>query len=297
MRNGSRTIPVGIFLVGLSLVLALFMLAVELLPGGMDGTSITRAGVLAPTPTETPDPTTPTATVGPIVWSADHETGDLAQWSCCGPNRWTPGGGTYNSGISATSVTTEVVHSGLYAGKNIVFSDPQFPGDSACRVFRTHLERVGISEAYYSAWYYFASQYTVPNWWNVWEWKSDRPDGSWSDPMWVINMRNRPNGAMYLSLRDRVHEVEHSQTRSDFPPKRWVHLEAYYKAATDNTGSIKVWQDNVLLWDFQDVQTTQSASYSWALTNYPDYTTPRRSVVYFDDVVISRTRLSVSGDK
>jgi hypothetical protein len=193
---------------------------------------------------------------------------------------------------------TDVVHSGIYAGRNAVTAGVgSTPGENACRVFRTHMERAGIKQAYYSAWYYFAEQYTVPNWWNVWEWKSDRPDGSWSDPMWVINVRNRSNGTMFLSLRDRIHEVEHSQTLTNLPAKQWVHIEAFYSASTSDTGRITVWQDGVQLWDYNGVPTTQSAVYSWALTNYPDYTTPRTSVIYFDDVAITRTRLSVVGNK
>src|SRR5262245_30717686 len=144
MRNGSRKILAVTLLVGLFLVLSLYIVSVVSAPRNSDGTSATR-------------PRNPTATPGNILWSADMETGDLSQWECCGPDKWTEGGGVYNSGNGATTVTTEVAHSSTYAGKNAVKSSvTSASGEEACRVFRTHLERVGITQAYYSAWYYFA---------------------------------------------------------------------------------------------------------------------------------------------
>src|SRR6185437_2208334 len=72
-------------------------------------------------------PVGPTATrPASVLWSADHETGDLSQWYISG------GGGEFNSGAASATASSEVAHSGRYSAKASILT----PGVSAVRLFR-----------------------------------------------------------------------------------------------------------------------------------------------------------------
>jgi uncharacterized protein (TIGR03437 family) len=76
-----------------------------------------------------------------ILWSADHEEGNMSDW-------YTPsGGGEFNSGSGVSSASTDVAHSGRYSAKATI-STP--PSPSAVRLFRWAESRVQ-KEAYLHA--------------------------------------------------------------------------------------------------------------------------------------------------
>jgi len=83
----------------------------------------------------------------------------------------------------------------------------------------------------------------------------------------------------------------YTQSVANIPVGQWVHLEAYYKIATDNTGRVTVYQNGQQIIDVQNVQTQAPGSTSiyWGVANYTDNIVPSTATIYVDDVAISTT--------
>jgi hypothetical protein len=123
--------------------------------------------------------TTPgaTFTAEPILWSADHETGNLSQWT------WDQGEDIFITGTGEVTITQDVTHSGRHAAKLMVRTHDGNP--AAVRLFRWK-ESCENPEAYYSIWYYFPQHINVTTWLNIMQWKSSM--ATRNDPMWVVGV-------------------------------------------------------------------------------------------------------------
>ncbi|GJQ59824.1 MAG: hypothetical protein D8M57_11320 [Candidatus Scalindua sp. AMX11] len=244
--------------------------------------------------------TLPTVSFGAhIVWSADHETGDLSQWDEEGPagSQWW---GSYDNGDCLRppkGVTSEQSHSGEYSVKMSLGSwDP----DGGCRQFRYIESRTGDS-FYYSSWLYFPTHYVIDNWANVIQFKSQSPTKN--NPVWVLELRNRNNGAMYFMLtwqgvmagptEDENKVLKHyHQTVKDVPENQWIHIEVYLKQSSGYTGRISFWQDGVQIYDMDKVKTKYpDGDNRWSINAYGDKISPMPFTVYVDDTAISTTRI------
>jgi hypothetical protein len=222
-----------------------------------------------------------------ILWSADHETGNLSQWN------EDQSDAVQNSGTGIVAITDVVARSGSYAIElTITDADGQPQG---ARIFRW-LDNP--QEGYYSAWYFFPQKFEPEVWWNVFQFKSK---DTASEPMWVLNVGNLENGDMFFYLWDAINEQGHStqlicQTKT-IPVGRWVHVEAFYRRSTDQLGRITVWQDGIKLYDIDNVQTAIADNVHWSLNNYTDQIMPSTATIYADDAIISTTRIgSVKND-
>ena len=110
---------------------------------------------------------------------------------------------------------------------------------------------------------------------------------------YMLGAGNRPDGRMYLLLTrgaDSGGGTWH-QAVADLPEGRWVHLEAYYRKAADQTGQVIVWQDGAQLLDVAGVRTANDDDLQWAVTNYGQDTAPADVTVYVDDAAIGTSRL------
>jgi len=132
-----------------------------------------------------------------ILWSADHETGDLQQWSADMGWQWWDderdavvgydtgseryyGDAVFNSrtapGNCVTTVTDEIARSGDFSMKHSLTGASN--ASQGCRTFRTYLGIDGADaialpdEAYYSAWYYLPTAVETDVWWNIFQFKS-----------------------------------------------------------------------------------------------------------------------------
>lgn len=227
-----------------------------------------------------------------VLWSADHETGNLSQWSVGG------GGGEFDSGVSTVTASQDVAHSGRYAAKLTI----QTPGVSAVRLFRWQ-ESHTHPEACYSAWYYFPRQYSVPDWWNIFQFKS-RNGPQVNDPFWFLQVGNRPGGAMYIFLNwwnglsiegpqpGQSGGQTFNQSLKDIPVGRWTHIEAYLRQSSGFDGQIAVWQDGVELFNLNNVRTRYAAdngANEWSVDNYSAGVVPSPTTFYVDDAEIRAT--------
>jgi hypothetical protein len=251
-----------------------------------------------------------TTTSAAILWSADHETGNLSQWAS--PNT-TGGTGVWISGRADAKVVTTHKRSGRYGTALTIYnadgnnSEGQ-PGVRMARVGTLADPHKLPAAGYYSVWYYFPRIIRPSVWWNVFQWKRRfvYADGSaTSDPVLTVNIDNRGGGNMFFYLYNHVGTDGRYMTPGngvivsasiDIPINTWFHFECYYQWATAPTGRITCWQDGVQIWDLQNIITEYSYGnvsdpWQWTVNSYSDNTRPVTHTIYIDDAAISTERV------
>jgi hypothetical protein len=222
----------------------------------------------------------PALASGGMLWRADHNTGDLSQWSAddCG--------GQFSNGAAYTEYTNGARYGS--GGMRLRVPDMDTGDSEGARAFRW-CEPRDHRALYYSAWYYFPDQVRVEGWWQIMEWKSA---GSYN-AKFGLAVHNRHDGTMYLGLARGADSGGGSwaQSVADLPTHQWVHLEAFYKKADDESGRVVVWQDGTQILNVRHVQTANSDDLGWAVVNYGQYTRPSDVEIYVDDAAISTWRL------
>lgn len=224
----------------------------------------------------------PPVSSGTVLWSADHETGDISQWyyPSTGPFG-NYGGGMFNSGVASVTPSLDYARSGRWSLRMTIATPPM----SGARLFRwSEPQRYG--GLYYSAWYYLPRRYSVPNFWNVFQWKSKRTTGQ-IDPFFVLNVGNRSDQSMFLYLYDWQNSRSYSQSVADIPVGRWFRIEAFYECTGGTNGRVTFWQDGVQLLDVRNVRTRYSdGDCQWSMDSYSDGLIPSPSTIYIDDAAI-----------
>jgi hypothetical protein len=229
------------------------------------------------------------------------EGGNLDDW-------WIPGvpangGGQYNSLDGLSVASQDYAHSGSWSAKMTISATTVNGHSSGTRLFRWH-EPQQNRELYYSVWYFIPQFYTVNGWANWFEYKSKTTDGL-NDPFFFLDVRNSAStGAMYFMLTWWAGlQIEGPGPGQSgyrtwtsplyLPVGRWFKVEARYVCAPDFTGAIQVWQDGIEIFHLEGVKTRYSnGDCQWAVANYGTNITPSPVVIYVDDAVISKTRLS-----
>lgn len=213
-----------------------------------------------------------------VVWKAGMETGDLSEWES--PGRPNEGGGEFNSDGGDAIVTTEVARTGTWSAKLILAE-----GSGGTRLFRWREPRA-YEEAYYTAWFFFPTVYRPNEWWNIFQFKSST--SSRNDPFWSLTVGNRPDGSMYLYLRDSRHERSFTQDVVDVPVGVWVQITCFLHQSAQDTGELRCWQDGILLWDLSGISTKYpDGDNAWSVNNYSSGASPVPTVIYVDDASIS----------
>jgi len=223
-----------------------------------------------------------------VVWAADMETGDTSQWYAPSNRAYGYyGGGEYDSGVASSTASQDYAHTGSWSLK-MTITTPSSPS-SGTRMFRW-LESQTYPALYYSAWYYFPQVYSVPEYWNVFQWKSSRSSGQ-NDPFYILNVGNRDDGSMYFYLYDWQRGISYSQSVMNIPVGQWFHVSAFYRSAGDGTGQVAFWQDGVQLFDLSGVQTRYAdGDCGWSVNNYSNGLQPTTSSIYIDDASITVAR-------
>ena len=203
-------------------------------------------------------------------------------------SQWTQGQvgeAVFNTGTGLISTTTEVAHSGTHALK---MSLTGASGETqAARILRWHDTP---SNGYYSVWFLVPQEYHPSQWWNVMQFKSV---GVANLPIFVLNVGNRRDGSMYFYLWDALNRTSYAPVhRVDIQTNRWIQVKAYLRRSTDTSGRITIWQDDVLLFDLDQVQTAVGANIHFGIGNYTDSIVPADPVIFADDAEI-RSVISV----
>ena len=121
-----------------------------------------------------------------------------------------------------------------------------------------------------------------------------------SQPLWVVNVgRDEAQKQMFFYLfAPRGRPVSHLQAIPlPVPARKWIHLEAFYRSATNERGRICVWQDGRKIFDVAGVTTSlggRSGSDThpiWGVGNYTDHVAGDPAgegiaTIYFDDAAV-----------
>ncbi|MFB3820217.1 MAG: hypothetical protein ACE147_21380, partial [Candidatus Methylomirabilales bacterium] len=185
-------------------------------------------------------------------------------------------------------------------------SSPE-PGVRLAKVDTPYTPASLPTSAYYSVWYYFPQVVAAPHWWNVFQWKQAWQAGTTrsSDPVYTINVGNRPDGPMYFYLYRHVGADGRYNTAGAGPiasapfniaPGRWTHLECAYVWSAAWNGTVQCWQDGAEIWNKTALKTEfderkyldhATNSRQWSVNNYAGLTLPETHTLYVDDAAIS----------
>jgi hypothetical protein len=218
-----------------------------------------------------------------VLWSTDHESGDLSDWSLAG------GGGVLEQAPDATAVISQdFAHSGQWAAR--------LTNQAMGTMKEAHLWRDGNfpQEAYYSAWYYLPQSVQTTVDWTIMQFR----ERTTSDPAVIalhydIDLRSLPDGETILWFfdHDPVYLREPTPTPAiPVPIGAWFRLEVFYRHALDDTGRLTVWQDGVLVYDITGRSTGTNSNVYWTPCTVGYDTIPEAAVIYVDDAMISLRR-------
>lgn len=228
------------------------------------------------------------ASVLPILWQADHETGDYSEWDIG------TFGGRQDNGTASSAISSTRAHTGTYSLK--MTTDATL-GNTGARNFRWALDYAGTDlpvTARYTAWYYFDQVYAPVNFWNIMQWKTKRDNLGSNDPDWSVNVYNTA-GSMRLYMFDH-HTGSNWSSFSpvgSLPANAWNKIEVDYKWV-ETGGAITCYLNGVQWFAITGVVTrwpsTETQRFRhWSINNYTDANSPQISNIWADDVSISTT--------
>ncbi|MFS4415481.1 heparin lyase I family protein [Maribacter sp. 2307ULW6-5] len=254
-----------------------------------------------------------------VLWHSNFEDRSFKSWEDEGTGHEYAGGGIFktDNANSSLEITREMAHSGQYAALATIRNVGSPGAPKAVRLMRwTDLpwNKGGTyfpKEAYYSVFLYFPKAYDPKKpednnplndggWWNIFQFKSDNNAGS--QPMAVVDVYNE-GGKMYLGLVVKTYANQDSDTHSlsyvvqqeplPLPVGEWVHLEAFYKKATDASGALSLWQNGNPILEKKGFQTQffEEGATVWGIGNYSDYIHGGKALVYMDDAIVSTSRI------
>jgi len=234
-----------------------------------------------------------------VLWSADHETGTLEQWTRDGeglaltPRTPDPDDA---SGMPATDssidVSTEAAHSGNYALKlvNPTGWDQDYDGPELYHVLGE------LSDAYYSAWFLLPEAYQLEPELTLLRLRSRDADGgepyngeelqlrSLSSGGYVLQVFNNNNNFLLEPVADPAPHVQSG---------RWFQLEVRYEP--QSSGRLRVWLDGRLFYDLEGRPAAGGPEQLFTVCNVAQTATPAPVTLYVDDVAVSLSRVSPSG--
>jgi hypothetical protein len=218
---------------------------------------------------------------GTVVWSADHETGDLSQWT------QGQGSAVYNTGTADVRVVRAEPPVAARVGEHVLELSIDTAAESVtgARIFRW---RDNPERGYYGAWLFFPRHYEPDEWWNVMQFKSPDEMGV-SHPTWVVNV-GVVGERMRFYLWDALDEVSYGTSAAladlEVPVGEWVHVELFLHRSPLREGRVAMWQDGTLLFDLVDQRTAISDVVHWSVNNYSTRLEPSQVTLYADDASI-----------
>jgi hypothetical protein len=224
--------------------------------------------------TVAPDPTTPVT----LPWSTGFEAGfcDYAL----------PSGFCFATGSGSFSIVTSPVHSGQYAAAFSV------RGDADAGQARCVQQGVFPSTAYFGAWYYVPAPAVNSSNWNLLHFQGGADGGLPAQSLWDVSLVNQGDGgALSVILFDPMpHPAPALGAVPPIPIGQWFHLELYFKRASDATGELTLWQDDVKAADLSGLVTDNTDWGQFYVGNLANALVPPASTIYVDDVTIAAER-------
>jgi hypothetical protein len=217
----------------------------------------------------------------PPLWQADHETGDLSQWTA----READAGVSIASGGTLT-VESDQVHSGSSA---VLATIATADGLSFARLNRRDVPQ----DAHFSAWFYIPRPYTIVGYWNLFELEGLTYPGidTTESTLWSVDLRAGAGTDMTWYLWDNLRGVEYGpDVPLVAPVGRWFRIEAFVHQATDNSGRISVWIDDTKLAEVSGVATVPTLWLGWSVGSSSNAIAEEPVEAYLDDATIVAPR-------
>lgn len=237
-------------------------------------------------------------TLGDRVWFAGAETGNFSEWD------WTGTMDPQNTVFFGT--TTERARSG-----NRSFKIEVNAGDgrrASNMMFLTSDNNVLMrhDDLIYTIWLFIPQRVQFSNtngspWHNIMQFKM-RDELDRGDPVFTLGFdpwaNNRPN---YFQLRNTGEWFPGGSSFNytpiqeiPIPIGQWFKLQVRYKRSSGLSGRITVWQNDVLIYDVDNVITYPSTNnrgakakrLEWSVNNYARNTIPSITTVFIDDASI-----------
>ena len=218
---------------------------------------------------------------GQLVWSTDHESGDISDWED-GGNYY---GGEYDWGDVAFGVDEGTGRNGsLGLSITINTGDREEPSQGV-RLYR----RIADSPAFYTAWFRLEGAHTVEDWWSIslFHARDDTLSLENDVSLWDVRVVDMPGGEMALQFfdLDRMEGVT-ADARGYVQPGEWFELAFYLDYRPPDASRIVVLRDGVLLFDVPALHTSLETNVFWALGNGAGHLSPAASTLYVDDASV-----------
>jgi hypothetical protein len=153
-------------------------------------------------------------------------------------------------------------------------------------------------QAYYSAWYYLPQSVSVGLYWVIMKFRRAVPDApGTAAELFDVNLTNPSPGVMGLRLFDHSIPPTQAQPKVDsnsVAVNAWFQLEAFYRAAADNTGHLTLWLDGKPILDLSE-PTGPAGWVAWDVVSVGYALNPEPAILYVDDCAISNTRIGLTG--
>jgi hypothetical protein len=226
-----------------------------------------------------------------VLWTARFELDGLEEWTSVAG-----GSAAAVSNQSSLDVSNERAHQGTYSAKLTVYSpDDQNRGNAS-------LVRSGSLpvQAYYSAWYYLPRSISVGTYWVIMKFRlrTVLDDASTEGELFDVNLKNLNGGEMSLRLYDHLLNGG-SDWPLDVPDPvvsvgAWFQIEAFYRAASDNSGRLTLWLDGRQILDASG-PTGPTPWVAWDVVSVAESLSPSTATIYVDDCAISKVRVGPAG--
>jgi hypothetical protein len=223
-----------------------------------------------------------------ILWSTDHESGTLDDWSS------EQRGGAYPGPRegSAIEITSERARSGGYSVK---LTRPGIGADGGPLLFR----EIEASRAYYSAWYYVPSAPPAISYWTISQIRALPADDPDQAPHGInLNLRVLPGDEIVLLVFENDEaglQAPLADPPAFVPVGRWFQLEFAYEPEDGAPGRLTVWLEGTRVYDVGTAPLIGEAGAYFMPCNVAKQLGSEPVEIFVDDVAVSRVRVSPEG--
>jgi hypothetical protein len=226
-----------------------------------------------------------------LLWTARFETGDFSEWTSVA------GGDAqaFPMPPNTIAVSNGQAHTGSDSAALTISAGSDGTQESAV------LSRAGglPTEAYYSAWYYLPHSVSVGTFWVIFKFRmrTNANDASTAAELYDMDLATMPSGEMTLELYDHrtAADIPLDVSNPIVPVEQWFQLEAFYRAANDDTGRLTYWLNGQQVVDVAGAPTSPTSWVEWDACSVGEDLTPPMATLYVDDCAISRSRVGPRG--
>jgi hypothetical protein len=215
------------------------------------------------------------------LFSADHETGNLAQWDMGAD---ADAGGYYaDPDAELPSYSTDQAHSGDASAK--VQIDTSSGAGVIARLYR-RLELDGA--AYYTAWFYLVEDHTPDSWWSIFLFRAVKERNDSID-LWSVDLVRTQDNKLTVAVYDHANaKTIEAPGNPEVKIKQWFQVQAYLQVTPGQPSQLTLWLDgNQFLKLDNTTMVPKDQPLYWVIGNGAAKLTPAVSTLFVDDAQIS----------